>query len=169
MISIPRPVSFLMLYFALILWLDIIQYTIPMAERGKIMVYLDLSQFNVLILWLDVKADRFFSPITLQMTEHYWSPTTASTMSNEDSSSKTFQRTISAQVGCLAVGDGYSGLCATPNPCRFNIGCFNELPVGILLKMKKTTGFLFWFKSNWIVYCIRFVIRIVSVSSGLQL
>lgn len=40
----------------------------------------------------------------MQMSEHYWAP--QSNVSNETSTAKTFQRTISAQVCVSVLGDG---------------------------------------------------------------
>lgn len=48
-------------------------------------------------------ANLWLSWLFMQMSEHYWAP--QSNVSNETSTAKTFQRTISAQV-CVTPGRG---------------------------------------------------------------
>lgn len=57
---------------------------------------INIQGTHTLFLW--------FSWLFVQMSEHYWAP--QSNVSNETSTAKTFQRTISAQVRVSVLGDG---------------------------------------------------------------
>lgn len=69
------------------------------------------------------------------MSEYYWNPATTSSLpvSNEDSNSKSFQRTISAQVNSVRIVS--TAECSQPfiTPTEFFVSILNnELKLNIL-------------------------------------
>lgn len=67
----------------------------------------------------------------MQMSEHYWAP--QSNVSNETSTAKTFQRTISAQVCVSVLGDGVKLCFISPFTFQSAAIVLAALPYSIVL------------------------------------
>lgn len=78
------------------------------------------------------------SALSSQMTEHYWTP--QSNVSNETSTNKTFQRTISAQVHTRLHSSVKTAPMKPVDCCLFSALCWDLVP--LLVFISNSAGYL---------------------------